>query len=208
VIACQRCAGNVRLRQNGVVVVIALIATVAMAMSAMALMRTVDATTSITGNVGAWQSAITAADVAVEDAVAALFERRLIADLTVDDPQHAYFASRGVTQDGRGVPLALQQVANYPSGAPLLTAGNGIEVRYMLERTCLRAGLVTSDNCTIVPISDTPIIVDGESVEAPRVPLFRQTIRVDGPGAATAFVQVWLADLSGRRRLSWRALAE
>ena len=42
----------------------------------------------------------------------------------------------------------------------------------------------------------------------PRVPLFRLSIRIDGAAGATAFVQAFLADIPGRRRLAWRALAD
>jgi hypothetical protein len=198
-----------RTDQRGVVLLVALIALVAMAFSGMALIRVVDATAAITGNLGFWHSATSAPDAAIEQAIAALFEQRLIADPSVDAPGHGYLAQRTPGESARGVPTALVRLDSYPEGYPVLDAGGGNDVRYVIERMCVSAGPATRDNCTLVPSSDSAMTISGGSAtEPPRVPLFRQTIRVDGPGGASLFAQVWLADIAGRRRLSWRLLAD
>ena len=96
------------------------------------------------------------------------------------------------------MPAVLQALSAYPALAPVVDAGNGNTVRYVIERMCATAG--PPDNCNLVATTDAP--------DAPRVPLFRQSIRIDGPGGATAFVQAFLADIPGRRRVAWRALAD
>jgi type IV pilus assembly protein PilX len=198
-----------RMREAGVVLVVALIAMVAMAFSGLALVRVVDTTAAIAGNMAFRHSAAEAPDAAIEEAVAALFEQRLIATTDADDRGHSYFASRGVGEDARGVPAALAQIANYPGEARILDAGGGNTVRYVIERMCVAPGPATRDNCTLIPSTDAPLTVGGGNVvEPPRVPLFRQTVRVDGPAGTTLFVQAWLADVAGRRRLSWRAIAD
>jgi hypothetical protein len=200
---------TLRSRHRGIVLVIALIAMVAMGFSGMALVRVIDATNAITGNMAFHHSAAAAPDAAVEEAVAALFEQRLIADTGADDLGRSYFASRRAGEDARGVPAVLLQVANYPDEARIIDAGNGNNVRYVIERMCIGPGPATRDNCTLVPGTDSPMTISGGSlVEPPRVPLFRQTVRVDGPVGATLFVHVWLADIAGRRRLSWRVIAD
>ena len=93
--------------ERGVVLVVALIAMAAMGFSGMALMRLVHATTTITGNMAFRHSAASAPDAAVEHAVAALFEQRLIADPASDDPARSYYASRAAGEDARGIPAAL-----------------------------------------------------------------------------------------------------
>ena len=195
--------------ERGVVLVVALIAMAAMGLSGMALMRLVHATTTITGNMAFRHSAASAPDAAVEHADAALFEQRLIADPASNDPARSYYASRAAGEDARGIPAALAETRRYPDGAPVLDAGNGHSVRYVIERLCLGAGSPTPDNCTLIPATDTPLtIADGAFVEPPRLPVFRQTVRVDGPAEATLFVQTWLADIPGRRRLSWRVIGD
>jgi len=195
--------------QRGVIVVVALVAILVMALSAAALLRSVDTSVAVAGNLGFMQAAQSAADDAVERAVAALFEQRLVVDPSSDDSANGYFASRQPAENTRGVPRALQALASYPSDAPVLDAGNGNTVRYVIERMCLAAGGATADNCLLAPTREPPLAMPGEPlVEPPLVPVFRQTIRVDGPNSATQFVQAWLADIPGRRRLAWRALAD
>ena len=195
--------------EDGVVVIVVLTALLIMAISASALLRSVEAAVAVTGNLGFMHAALAGADDAVENAVAALFEQHRIADPTAEDAANGYFPSRQAGENARGVPLALQALANYPPDAPALEAGNGNVVRFVIERMCLAAGPVTADNCSLVPIVEPPLAIPGEPyTEPPRVPVFRQTIRVDGPAHATQFVQAWLADLPDRRRLAWRALAD
>jgi len=184
--------------QRGVVVFLALVAVLTMALSAVALMRVVDTTSAVAGNLGFMQSAVGASDAAVEHAVAALFERVLIVDPSRDDVAQGYLAALQSGENARGVPVALQSTTAYPALAPVVDAGNGNTVRYVIERMCAAAGPPV--NCNLVPTSAAP--------GAPRVPLFRQSIRIDGPGGATAFVQAFLADLPSGRRVSWRALAD
>jgi type IV pilus assembly protein PilX len=195
--------------QRGVIVLVALVAILVMALSASALLRSVDTSLAVTGNLGFMQAAQSVADDAVERAVAALFEQRVVVDPSLDNSANGYFASRQPAENTRGVPLALQALANYPADAPVLDAGNGNAVRYVIERMCLAAGGATADNCLLAPTTEPPLAVPGEPyVEPPLVPVFRQTIRVDGPNSATQFVQAWLADIPNRRRLAWRALAD
>lgn len=196
-------------RQAGIVLVIALVAMIAMGFSGIALMRSVDATAAVAGNLGFWHTAISASDAAIEEGVVALFAGTLIADPGRDDPAQGYFAARQAGESVRGVPMALQALTNYPARAPTIDAGNGNTLRYVIERMCLAAGPATPDNCNVVAVSDSPLSVSGGVVvPPPRVPLFRQTIRVDGPAGAAVFVQVWLADIPNRQRLSWRAIAD
>jgi len=197
-----------RASQHGLVVLIALVTVLAMALSAVALVRTVDATTRVAGNLGFTDAAVAAADSAIEQAVDALFERSLIAAPTLDDLPHGYVAVHQPGESARGVPNALVSLGAYPPAAPVIDAGNGNQVRYLIERMCTASGPPTDDACSQVGASDLAPAMSATLTAEVRVPLFRETIRVDGPAGAVAFVQVWLADLPGRRRLSWRALAD
>ena len=189
---------RIRGTQRGVVVFLALVVVLTMALSAVALMRVVDTTSAVAGNLGFMQSAIGASDAAVEHAVAALFERALVADTSRDDPAQGYYAALQAGENARGVPAALQAVTAYPAQAPVVDAGNANTVRYVIERLCATTG----------PPADCNLAATSAAPDAPRVPLFRQSIRIDGPGGATAFVQAFLADIPGGRRVSWRALAD
>ena len=60
-------------RQHGVVLFIALIVMVALSLAAIALIRSVDTTTTVIGNLAFRQASILPANMAVEEAAAALF---------------------------------------------------------------------------------------------------------------------------------------
>jgi len=73
--AIRRRAPALARRQQGVVMFVALIVMVAMALAALALIRSVDTTTAVVGNLGFRQASVLPANAAVEEAVAALFEK-------------------------------------------------------------------------------------------------------------------------------------
>jgi hypothetical protein len=194
--------------ERGVVVLIALIALLALGYAGTALMRSVQATTAIAGNIGFAQASAATTDAAVEHAVAALFGGALITDPSNDDETQSYYASRQPQEDARGIPFRLQQLANYADDARIVDAGDGNVVRYVIERMCTASGPATRDTCTLTPAIDTAVPGSAASPEPPPVPLYRQTIRVDGPAGTVVIAQAWLAGAPSRHRLSWRVLAD
>ncbi len=198
-----------RAHERGVVVIVTLLAILFMALSASALVRSIDTLTAVDGNLGFMQASLLCADEAIENAIAALFERRSISDQSLDDPSNGYYASRQAGENSRGVPLALQGGAQFGAGTATLDPGGNIVLRYVIERMCVAPGPAVPDNCSLVPVAEPPLIVPGETrVDPPVVPFFRVTIRIDGPAHATQFVQAWLADIPTQRRLAWRAVAD
>jgi hypothetical protein len=194
--------------QRGIVLLVALIGIVASTLGGIALVRTVATDVAIGGNLALRQQATLAASVAVEHDLAALFESGAIADRTADDPARNYFASRHVDQDARGVPRMLQSVSSYPAGVPSMDAGDGLTLRHVIERLCLRPGAATPDNCTLSPRSVAAAPGAPSAPEPPPTPYYRVTVRIDGPAGAAAFVQVMLGEEASHHRLAWRVLDE
>jgi type IV pilus assembly protein PilX len=198
-----------RVRSQGMALIVALIVLAAMTVAATALVRAVDTTIAIAGNVGLRDAAIPAADAAMEAAWAALYERSAIPDRDHDLPAESYFASRQPGEDPRGVPRILQQVDRYPDGAPVQDAGNGYTVRHAIERLCLGPGPPTPANCALVrPWGAAPVAVEEPEKGPTMVPVFRVTARVDGPRNTVTLVQAMLRDGTPPQRMSWRLLAE
>ena len=196
-------------RERGVVLFVALIAMVAMAFSGAALMRSIETTTTVTGNLGFRQTAAMAPDAAIATAIAALFERNLIVDPTHDDPTQSYFASRQANEDARGVPYALQKISNFPLDAPVSKLSDGTAVRYVIERMCGQVGPPSGDYCTLALVNNARQSgASGSPADTPRVPLYRQTIRVDGPSGTMLIAQAFIADIATGRRVSRRVMAE
>lgn len=194
-------------REHGVILLIAMVAVIALALSGAALMRAVATGTAIGGNLAARQRATLAASVAIERAAATLLTPGAI-DTTADDAAHNYFAARQAGEDRRAIPAVLRTLPDYPPGWTVLDAGDGHAARHVVERLCLLPGAADSANCTLSPPSVEAASGAPPPGEPPRTPRFRVTVRVDGPGGATTFVQAMLAATPANPRLSWRVLDE
>src|SRR6266700_826250 len=96
-------------RQSGVVLFVALIVMVAMSLAAIALIRSVDTTNAIVGNLAFRLASILPANASIEQAASALFSDADIAtvdhipDKTIDLAAENYYAQRQAGEDARGV---------------------------------------------------------------------------------------------------------
>jgi type IV pilus assembly protein PilX len=193
-----------------VVLFIALIVMVALSLAAIALIRSVDTTTTVIGNLAFRQASILPANMAVEEAAAALFvdadplhtAGSRIPSRDSNLPAENYFAFWQNSDDARGIPLMLQKRTAFDSAslrkmidASLGPVGHQTEVRYVIERMCLP--LVgtgpTNANCNLLPpLGPFGTTVGDSSLTLPSVPYYRVTIRVDGPQNTASFVQAML----------------
>jgi Tfp pilus assembly protein PilX len=181
-----------RQRQQGVVMLIALVVLVAMALAALSLIRSVDTTTAVVGNLGFRQASILPANAAVEEAVAALFEKNIIADKTVNLTAENYYATKQVGEDSRGVPKALQTRGSFPLEKTLKPDGDNT-VTYVIERMCEKNQIADATHCDMMPPKlGAGTTVGDPSFTLPTIPFYRLTIRVEGPRNTTSFVQVML----------------
>jgi len=189
-------------RQRGVVLFIALIVMVALSLAAIALIRSVDTTNAVIGNLAFRMASILPANLAVEQAAAGLFQDADIAsvvripDHNADYPAENYFASRQPGEDARGVPVQLQKKSNFSLGRTLVDSsmsGQPTEIRYVIERMCTTAGAPTVATCDMLPPKVNPGTTIGDaSLTIPALPFYRVTIRVDGPQNTASFLQAML----------------
>lgn len=178
-----------RTRQRGVVLAIALIVLVAMALAAVALTRSVDISNIAAGNLAFKQSALSATDLGVQAAmnkVGSLDALALNADLTAD----AYLATISPS-DKRGIPNALLAANLSAFDTIKFTAsGSGETVRYLIDRQCVNVGPPSQANCNFTAgRSATGGSASSAHTGAASVPLFRVTVRVDGPKNTVSFSQ-------------------
>ena len=138
-----------RRQQRGVVLFIALLVMVVLMMAGIALIRSTDTATVVSGNLTLEQAANSAADRSIEYSVHALFDTTLISDRTNDDLAQNYYASVGRNPDDSipEIPKALQEPfsASAFAGAGLSDsliavddAGN--KTYHVIERLCLASG--------------------------------------------------------------------
>ena len=194
-------------RQSGVVLFVALIVMVAMSLAAIALIRSVDTTNAIVGNLAFRMASILPANASIEQAAAALFSDQDIlgvGSIPIKDanlPAENYLACRqglplcpGPAEDARGVPAVLQKKSTALTLTKKFDAPDSdTHVTYLIERMCLQPGPATPGNCDLVPPKGNPGDTIGDAGAAGvNIPFYRVTVRVDGPKNTASFVQAML----------------
>jgi hypothetical protein len=190
-------------RQGGVVLFIALIVMVALSLAAIALVRSVDTTNAVVGNLAFRMASILPGNLAVETAAAALFPDADIAsvahipDKTNDLPAENYFASWQNSDDPlTGVPSVLQKKSTaYALAKTLSDATTKTDIAYVIERMCQNPGDPADPGakCELLVSNISPGTTVGDTqINVPPSPYYRVTIRVDGPQNTASFLQAML----------------
>jgi Tfp pilus assembly protein PilX len=199
------------IKQRGVVLFFALIALVVMSLAAVALIRAVDTSTMIAGNLGFKQSATTSGDSGLEAAIAAI--------TAAQDAMKV--AGKNVLMDPTNV-LNITSAANgyYSNADPALNLTNsaiwvnassmlvgtditGNEIRFIIQRMCRNANQVVSkNNCLFstaaldnngqeVPLPSNVCIGSG-CPAAGQSPQYRVTSRIAGPANTVSYIQAFV----------------
>jgi len=194
-------------RERGVVLFIALIAMVVLSLAGVALIRAVDTTGSVAGNIAFREASIPAVNRAVEEAVQALYLGGAIKDPENDDSANRYFAKLQPGELPNGVPAVLggtyaAMKSAYPFAVTTYAAmPANAEVRAVVERICSPVAPIPMtiaqklQYCDTLPpkvsVAKTSMKLKGPTL-AP-IPLYRVTVRVDLPGTnAATFAQAML----------------
>ena len=127
-------------RQHGVVLFIALIVLVAMTMAGVAIMRSVDTSNLISGNVAFKQSTLQAADSGAAAAINYLVAQQYTGQL--DSSTGAY---KAVGYDASNEP-DWSDDASWANSVVVGTT-NGNKVEYVINRLCQLPGTVNTNNC-------------------------------------------------------------
>ena len=213
--------GRIKARaQQGVVLFIALIALLVMSLAAVALIRSVDTGTMISGNLSFRQSATTSSDVGIEAAVTALdcrgrnvlFPTPCTTSNPIDprDPRDILEHPFNVSSASAGYysnadTRALTSDASWTdTNSVLVGTENGNTVRYIIERMCRPADIETpvdqvlSDAFCLLSDGDTntsskAVLAAPEAggKKASNPPMYRITIRTTGPKNTVSYVQAF-----------------
>jgi len=196
---CRTAGGQPPRREDGVILVITLIVLVAMTLAGIALMRSVDTSTVIAGNLAFKQSATASGDVGLETAIAWLSSNK--GNLEQDRAADGYYATSQDTRDLTGNrTAATNDNLNWSSAAVTLTADSaGNQVAYVIHRMCNTAGPLNGATCATEQSNK-----GGSSLGANRQMLtyqpgswaavanrgfYRITARITGPRNTTSYVQ-------------------
>jgi type IV pilus assembly protein PilX len=193
--------GALRARQAGVVLMMALIVLVAMTLAGIALVRSVDTTNVIAGNLAFKQSATNSGDVGYEAAAAWLAANSgaLNNDALASGYASSFLPALGVNQTWdnywNAVLAANNQVVTMPADP-----ATGNTVAYAIQRLCSQGNIAPTAIGAGCATSQTNVAVGSSSKTAGTVALtaisqtvYRITARIQGPRNTLSYVQVIVA---------------
>ena len=185
--------GPLRQRQSGIVLLVTLIAMVILAIGTVALLRSSDAALFNAGNLAFKRDLTNRGEMAIAAAKTALTSGALSAEPTrqSDQPASGYYATMQAT-DKHGVPNNLVSLATAVANTKI-NGGDGITIYYMIDRLCTTAGSTDPANgCVVSSIGSakggTALPYRGKA-QPPSVPVYRISVRVDGPRSTQTFLQ-------------------
>lgn len=189
-------------KQRGVVLIIALVVLVAMTLAGIALMRSVDTTNLIAGNLAFQQAATRSGDAGVEAAIAFLQGASSVT-LETDSAGNGYAANGSAAglNPTAGQSWDAYWIANLEARKMTLNDGAadqaGNVVSYVIDRMCNNAGgKTTGASCSASPVV-TVATGNNEGPEiqlnAPSVVYYRITVRVTGPKNTVSYVQAMVS---------------
>jgi type IV pilus assembly protein PilX len=187
-------------RERGVVLFIALIAMVVLSLAGVALIRAVDTTGSVAGNIAFREASVTAVNFAVEQAVDWLYVSKTIVPETAVDNAHHYYGKLQAGEKPNGVPAVLSgtyaaMTGSYPFGPANIYPTTNAEIRSVIERVCSPAAPAPpltfaqrTQYCDTKPpkVSPAKTSMKLKGPTLPPIPLYRVTVRVDLPGTNAA----------------------
>lgn len=196
-------AGAVRRSQQGVILFVALIVLVAMSLTGIALMRSVDTNVLVAGNLAFRQGATAAADWGVESARTYLKTTLSVnkSAMDNDNPAASYYSSWQASLDLIGRTTTPFDWSTL--GLLVGTDSAGNEVRYVLHRMCEASGPSTGalSNCVkssagassgVAGSTKGTVSYGVLALATPPSVYYRVTVRVRGPRNTVSFVQAML----------------
>jgi type IV pilus assembly protein PilX len=192
-------------RQEGVVLMIALIVLVAMTLAGLGLIRSIDTGTLVAGNIGFRESAVASGDSGIELARTWLMNNRN--SLNSDNTTFGYYASRQDSVDltgnkTTGTADGVDWGGSDPSApvkafdAGTTVDGTGNHIYYVIQRLCKQPGSINDplQDCTTILVTgmgSTQNAPDysGYALAVKNEVYYRITSRIEGPKSTVGFVQ-------------------
>ncbi|MDD3354387.1 hypothetical protein [Zoogloea sp.] len=199
--------GSVPSRSKGVVLAIVLVVLVVMMLGAVALLRSVDTSALLSGNLAFKRDTVNRSSIGLNVAFSqfAKTDFKLYGDSDAGcgagSCTHASkwksmnYWPRLLEADANGVPLVLKDATQFGSTFGIgpstgdSTSKEEVKVRFLIERMCTDYG--TSDERKCVLSNETAVGGDtrGGNLGSVALPLYRVTIRTDGPRNTQTYVQ-------------------
>jgi Tfp pilus assembly protein PilX len=185
--------------QRGVVMIMTLIALVLLLIGAAALLRTVDSSSILVGNLAFRRDLTNRAEAAIVTAKATLVDTlNTEAKRQSNDTDHHYYATK-LANASNGVPSVLMKSKTYDA-AYSPSATDGVTLRWVIDRQCATGTVAYSDSAceyvkaTSADPSGSKGATGGPPVKGANRPVYRISVRVTGPRDTEANFQTTYAD--------------
>jgi hypothetical protein len=181
-------------RQRGVVLFVALIAMLLLSLAGIALVRSVETSLGVAGNLGFRHTSIAPVNQAIEQAIEDVFKTGAV-NTSGDDMLHNYFSQLQPGESRVGLPALLQgdydtmkaAYAAKVTNPEWLDPVSGTELRWVVERMCNAPAVSDKEiigHCDILPPKVPSAGTDNKCVvepclTLPPIPVFRITVRAD-----------------------------
>jgi type IV pilus assembly protein PilX len=203
-------ASSAARRQGGVVLIFAMVALVVLLIGAVAMVRSMSTALFTAGNYGFKRDLVNQSERVMQERVIPLFNANALstaaarqADLTASN-----YSASTLPSNAQGIPTVLlgnDAAFTATFGAGDITPANnrGVRIRYVIDRFCAAAGPVTTTGCLLgvegeagginsqdlANSTASGIAVRGRQTANPIKPLYRVSIRVDGPRRTQGYFQ-------------------
>ena len=207
-------ASSPRASQHGIALFFALVCMVAIMLAAVILVRSVDTSTLIAGNLAFQQNATRSGDSGTEAAIAWLNTtqannslKNVLIDpshaFNIDAPASGYYASLDPAKSLTDPSAASHFSWDSTDSVALPTDGTGNTVRYIIQRMCRTSGVgVSSAQClfssAVQDNNKQNILLPQEVCSGPgcpaagQTPQIRVTSRVSGPKNTLSYIQAFI----------------
>lgn len=197
---------SARQAERGVVLIIALIVLVAMTLASIAMVRSIDTSTIIAGNLAFKQSGVASGDAGIEAAAAWLSANGDI--LTADSPANGYYATSQDSLDltGGATPNISADDLDWSNGGKvkkLAKDAAGNEAAYVIHRMCNGTGVLNGSTCATEDglltgssqgsARQMTTYQPGTWTAAATRGYYRITVRVAGPRNTISYVQAFVS---------------
>jgi len=192
---------STRAAQRGIVLIVALVVLVALTIAGIAMVRSVDTATLVSGNLAFQQAATHSADIGVEEALAMLEGKATEKSLDTSDATWGYSATLAQADK----PVGNQTWAEYWQASLAGIARRAdhsddtTQIYYVVHRACAAAKPPgAGGECVSSPAITSDSLGNGAGsddikLKAATAVYFRITVRVSGPRRTESYVQSYVA---------------
>ncbi len=188
-----------RSRQRGVIMLVTLMAMVILLISSIAMLRSFDTSLLLSGSMAFKRDLMNQGERGIAQAVAYFNSGALSTDSARQaDVKSVNYSASILSSNARGIPEALLGSTKFSAagmtGTDITDSSTGVTIRTVIDRQCSATGAFSTSSCVYVPgYSDSGGTNWLKKAGAEYVPVYRISVRVDGPRNTQVYLQTTLA---------------